>query len=461
MAKIAENAVTEIYPKGTLATGGGRVSDYYDKKKQRDIDQRTRYIDLELEFTPKLGQKRIIELANNRDLRKIVINIFRQYGKSFVCRYLTLVWMQQPNTVVGYITQTSRLAKDIYKKFLAMYPEELIKSKDGKDFIIELVNGSKLIFFSVEQTHAIRGFTLDYLIWDEVSHCREYTADGEHLYYNIVAPLLDAKGKKEIFISTPNGAQGFFYDEAMKGKNGEKGYAYVVINVYNDETKSPEWVEEKKKGYPERSWQQEYECLFLEGGASFFTNFSRCFYETDFDWSGKLYAGIDFSSVGSDDTVLSFENNKGQCIQYIISGDLDSKYRQMASRLAQAGRGLELCLMESNSIGEVMGNEVLKLLPPYLRKRVDFIYTSNSTKQDYIEKLALDIEKGNISFMEDNQTLNEQFKVFSYTVSKTGKKVFNALPGFHDDHVISCALANLARTRCGNAKGGGGFVVRT
>ena len=453
--------VTEIFPKGQLAVGGGRVSDYWDVKKQRDIDERTRYIDIELEFTPKMGQRRIIELTNNRDLRKIVINIFRQYGKSFVCRYLALVWMQQPDTVVGYITQTSRLAKDIFKKFLAMYPEELIKSKDGKDFIIELVNGSKLIFFSVEQTHAIRGFTLDYLIWDEVSHCREYTPDGEHIYYNIVAPLLDARGKKEIYISTPNGAQGFFYDEAMKGIRGEKGYAYVKIAVQSDETKTPEWIEEKKASYPEKAWLQEYECEFLEGGLSYFTNFGKCFYETDFDWSGRLYAGIDFSSVGSDDTVLSFENEKGQCIQYVINGDLDSKYRQMANKLAQVGKGLELCLMESNSIGEVMGNEVLKLLPSYLKKRVDFIYTSNSTKQDYIEKLALDIEQGNISFMEENEELHEQFKVFTYKVSKTGKKIFNALDGYHDDRVISCALANLAKTRCHNHKSGGAMVIRT
>lgn len=452
--------VTEIYPAGQLCSGG--ANNWYEtQKKQKEIDERTRYVDIELEFKPKLGQHRIIELARSRDLKRIVVNVFRQYGKSFVCRYLTLVWMQTPDTVVGYITQTSRLAKDIFKKFIAMFPEELIKSKDGKDFIIELVNGSKLIFFSVEQTHAIRGFTLDYLIWDEVSHCREYTPDGEHIYYNIVSPLLDAKGKKEIFISTPNGAQGFFYDMAEKAKRGEKGYAYVKIAVQSDETKTAEWIEEKRASYPIKAWQQEYLCEFIEGGLSFFSNYSGRFYEVDFDWTGRLYAGVDFSSSGTDSTILSIENEKGQCIQYEFTGDLDSKYRQMANRLAQVGKGLELCLFEKNSIGEVMGNEVLKLLPPYLKKRVDFIITSNSSKQDYIEKLALDIEQGNISFMEENVELHEQFKVFTYKVSKTGKKIFNAIDGYHDDRVISCALANLAKVRCHKAKSSGGLVVRT
>jgi hypothetical protein len=191
--------------------GGAKTYKEYIKKQRKLAKEPvTKTIGIELDFKPKKGQKRIISAVNDRNFKKIVVNVFRQYGKSFVCRYLALVWMEEIGITVGYITQTGRLAKDIYKKFLNMFPDELVKSKDGKDLIIELVNGSKLIFFSVEQTHAIRGFTLDYLIWDEVSHCREYTPEGEHIYYNIVAPLLDAKGKKEIYISTPNGAQGFF-----------------------------------------------------------------------------------------------------------------------------------------------------------------------------------------------------------------------------------------------------------
>lgn len=444
------------HPRG----GSGNNGDYFQRRKRQRIEESTRYIDVELDFTPKKGQKHIIELAHNNQNKKIVINIFRQYGKSFVCRYLVLEWMQQPDTVVGYITQTSRLAKDIFKKFVQMFPEELIKSKDGKDFIIELVNGSKLIFFSVEQTHTIRGFTLDYLIWDEVSHSREYTPDGEHIYYNIVAPLLDAKGKKEIYISTPNGAQGFFYNEAVKGMNGEKGYAYYKVSVYDDETKDNEWIEYKKKGYPELSWKQEYECEFLESGISYFRNFGKLFKDTDFDWTQKLVCGVDFSSVGEDNTVMTFMNEKKQTFQYVIQGDLDFKYHQMAEHLKKMSSKLVYCLFESNSIGEVMGNEVKKLLPVGMRNKVDFIYTSNSTKQDYIEKLALDIENENISFMKDNLLLNEEFKTYTYTISKTGKKVFNALDGYHDDTVISCALANLAYDRKMTKSGSKIMVIR-
>lgn len=440
--------------------GSGKNGDYYQRRKRQQIEESTRYIDVELDFTPKKGQKHIIELAHNNQNKKIIINIFRQYGKSFVCRYLALEWMQTPDTVVGYITQTSRLAKDIFKKFVQMFPEELVKSKDGKDYVIELVNGSKIIFFSVEQTHTIRGFTLDYLIFDEVSHSREYTPEGEHLYYNIISPLMDAKGKKEIFISTPNGRSGFFWELVQKARSGQKGYIYYEVSVYDDETKTPEWIEQKRAGYPELAWEQEYEVKFIEGGISYFRHYSECFIDKQFDWNSKLVGGVDFSSVGEDNTVLTFLNEKRQAIQFIITGGLDDKYEQIADLLKQHQSNLVYCLFESNSVGEVMGNEIKKMLPIGLRSKIDFIYTSNQSKADYIENLALNIEQKNISFLENNQTLREEFGTFTYTISKTGKKVFGATEGAHDDTIISLALANLAWERKMKKSGDKIMVIR-
>lgn len=434
---------------------------YLQNKKLKEKKQKnTKIIPIKLKFTPKKGQKLIMEYARKPSIKTMVLNIFRQYGKSFVCRYLILYWMQQKNVTVGYITQTGRLAKDIYKKFTNLFPDELIKAKDGKDFIIELANGSKLIFFSVEQTHSIRGFTLDYLIWDEVAHSREYTPDGEHIYYNIVAPLMDAKGKKEIFISTPNGKRGFFYEMAMKAQNSnDKSVVYVKIAVNQDETKTQEWIDEKIKQYPERAFRQEYMVEFLDEAGSYFTQFNDKFTLNDFDWSINLYCGVDFSSVGEDDTVVTFMNKSGQAIQYIISGDLDYKYKQIADLLKRVSGKLVHCYFESNSIGEVMANEIKKLLPLSLRNKIEMIYTSNSSKQDYIERLALDIQQGNISFMKDNEILYDQFQTYVCTTSKTGKKVFNAMDGYHDDCIISLALANLCRVKYINKESGKNIMV--
>ena len=49
--------------------------------------------------------------------------------------------------------------------------------------------------------------------------------------------------------------------------------------------------------------------------------------------------------------------------------------------------------------------------------------------------------------MENNETLKDEFGTYTYKISKTGIKVFNALDGYHDDHVVSLALCNLAWER--------------
>ena len=257
---------------------------------------------------------------------------------------------------------------------------------------------------------------------------------------------MDAKGKKEIFISTPNGKRGFFYEMAMKAMSGEdKSMRYMSIAVNQDETKTQDWIDEKIRQYPERAFRQEYMVEFLDEGGSYFSNFSERFTLIDFDWNGRIYCGVDFSSVGEDDTVVTFMNDKGEAIQYVISGDLDSKYSQVAGLLKRCGKNLVHSYFESNSIGQPMANEIKKLLPIYMRERVEMLYTSNSSKQDYIELLALDIQQENVSFMKDNEVLFDQFQTFICTKSKTGKNVYAAMPGLHDDMVISLALANYSR----------------
>ena len=68
-----------------------------------------------------------------------------------------------------------------------------------------------------------------------------------------------------------------------KEQSGQRGYVYYEVSVYDDETKTPEWIEEKRAGYPELAWQQEYEVKFIEGGISYFRHYSELFKDPDFD----------------------------------------------------------------------------------------------------------------------------------------------------------------------------------
>lgn len=135
------------------------------------------------------------------------------------------------------------------------------------------------------------------LIIDEAAYIKD-EIDGQSFYYNIVVPLLKAKGKTTILISTPFGRQGFFYELCMRGLKGEKGYKYIHHTIYDDELITKEEIEELKKDYPPLAWKCEFECQFLTNAMSVFPDFEDCFVNNfHFNTNTDIYCGLDLSSV--------------------------------------------------------------------------------------------------------------------------------------------------------------------
>lgn len=132
-----------------------------------------------------------------------------------------------------------------------------------------------------------------------------------------------------------------------------------------------------------------------------------------FNWKSALWAGIDWSSTGKDKTVLTFINAEGQVQKYNIEGELDRKYEQIASILNQRKpRGV---YAETNSIGEVMLNELNKLL----KKKATGFLTTNESKTEIIGELAVALERGDITY--NDIELDRQLGAFGYSVTKTNK----------------------------------------
>lgn len=385
-------------------------------------------------------------MIKEQDTNILVALFARQLGKSFTARLLALEWMSVPNTTIGYLTPTNRLGKEMYRKILKLYPKRLVKKSNGSDLIIELSNGSRILFVSIESIETLRGFTLDYLIWDECAFSREYTPDGQHIYYNIVSPTLDVRGKKQLFISTPNGTfKNLFYETYCKALRGEKGFKFFRCTIHEDETKTKEWIDQKRKTLPDKVWRQEYECEFLDEGISYFSGFEKKFTKYDFDWSVKTWLGIDFHSVGVDETIITFVNAKGQTKQFKAEGGLDEQYAKIANVVNSHSSTLVLGYLESNSIGEVMANEVLKKIRGSVRDKLKLRNTNNTNKNDDINALAYEIESGDLVFDSENYELEEQMKVFVAKKTKSGLSTFSAMDGYHDDRIMSLSFATTAR----------------
>ena len=387
-------------------------------------------------FNIKLNKPQQDMLALIEKNKFVFAAMSRQIGKSVLCKVLCTKWLLEPNKEIGYITPSLKLAKKFFNDLTGIIPESLLVKSNASDLILQSITGSTLYFYSAEQGNRIRGVTFDYLVLDEAAFYKEDTG-ANHIWYSILQPTIKVKGKKIVMVSTPNGQSGFWYDLIQKALKGQKGYAYIKRTIYDDSMCTD--IEEIKNSTPDLMFRQEFLCEFIAGANSFFTGYHNCYDDTmTFNWNQPLWAGIDWSSTGKDETIVTFINGLNQIIQYNIEGDLDSKYSQIASILNKYS--LKGVYAEDNSIGSVMINELKKqmrqknVLKPFT--------TTNDSKTEIVTELALSLEKEELTY--NDLQLDRQLGAFGYSVSKTKKLTFEG-KGEHDDKVMSLAFALRAK----------------
>lgn len=395
------------------------------------------------------SQSILYDLATNSAYKYITAAYSRQQGKTTVAKVLLIKWLTEYNNNILYLSPTLKLAKSIYKSIVNLIGQSgLIKNSNSQDLIINSITNSTIMFASSEQSSSLRGQTFTYIILDEAAFLNEGD-DNNNLFYNVIWATLKVKGKKLIAISTPNGKQGFFYDLYVKGLNNDNNKEYISIKktIYDDalipDSDKNNYINNLKKTIPKIAFKQEFLCEFLDDALTFFHNFDKCFINKDLitNYKSNKYIGIDFSSLGDDQTIVTIIDSEGNVNQKLILGTLDQKYNQIADIINNTSN-LKAAYGETNSIGSVMINEIAKKLN---NKHIfkDWL-TTNQSKTDIITELALDIEQDKLHFNVDDKELYSQFSTFIYQISKSKKLTFGAKNGYKDDRIMSLAIANRA-----------------
>ena len=381
-------------------------------------------------------QQEAYDLIHQMDCKFLVARWSRQCGKTVFAEIMMIEYLCVPNTFNAYISPTFAQGKKVFAELTQLLEgTRIIKKANAQDLKIESTYGATLKFFSMESPTSIRGNTVSgILVLDEAAFFPTQLSDGSDPYYNVIFPIIKARKPKVLVISTPNGRQGMYYDLYLKAFNGEKGYHQLTATIYDDDLITNEEIEELKKGYPPLAFKQEFEVEFLDNALTVFPNFESCF-DGHFV-KGKCWIGIDPSSVGEDNTIVSVINVDNQVRQYKIDGSLDSKYAQIAKLINEYNP--VATYIENNSIGEVMANEIKKKL---VRKSNFYTFTTtNESKKQYISLLAVDIANNRIHFEKDNKLLYSELSTFTFKLTKTGNITYAAKDGYHDDTVTSLGI---------------------
>lgn len=401
----------------------------------------TNGITINFDISLSKSQQEVYDLVQDKKYKYITVVFSRQSGKTVLMLVLCIQWMFQKNMSIAYICRNFVLSKRLYKELIKILPKEIIKSANGTDLSIESIYGSTLNFYSAEQGASLRGQTFNYMICDEFAFHKMEQPDGTHLWNDILSPTLKARGKKCIFVSTPLGKNNIFYEMYQRGLSDEfPKYASILKTIYDDGFITNDEIEEIKKSIPELSFQQEYLCEWIDDGISFFQGFSECF-DIDKVSNGKCWIGIDCSGDGTDATVCSKINEKGEIELFEAVGTLDMKYRQIADYLNRENP--VAVYGEINGLGLPMLEEIKKLVR-HKSKIYDWT-TTNSSKEEIISDLAVSIANKDVHFLKDDMKTYNELGDFVVTVSKSRKLTFAARGSGHDDRVMATAIAHKCR----------------
>lgn len=385
---------------------------------------------------PKLysWQKDTLDLIEANPGKWFIIKSVRQKsGKTYLLENLLIkTALEKPGSKSFMISPTNAQNLRIFTE-ISRATIDLLRKANGSSMLIEFRNGSVIQFRSGESGDSLRGYTVKrggILAIDEGAFLSREV-------YEIVMPLVSKEGCTLVVASTPDSMDGMYYSLWSR----EDGVIQINWSDYINQMYSKEELDFYRSVYSDRRFRTEILGEFAVGEGTVFSGIANCVSPVELIQKGNLVAGIDFGSGNlQDSTVITFIDEDLQVIaQYDTNDKPPMEQIDWLTRLLLDYRPVRV-LAEKNGLGSVYF-DALKQKCPIVTPWI----TTNDSKTAIVDDLAAHIEKGRIKFQPQCEKLLEQLQVYKETQSSTGKRVFNAPPGKHDDFVISTALALRAR----------------
>lgn len=333
------------------------------------------------------------------------------------------VWWLAPTfqlTTIGWRLFTSNLNKVV-----------IYKNETEKRLVFP--SGGEIWFKTSSEPDNLRGDSLDLAIFDEAA----YTKDEVWTY--VVMPMLSDRLGKAMFISSPNGATGYFYELY---KLGEMEYENLYKSWNFPTTSNPYIpkgdIEHARLMLPRVVFEQEWLGKFVGDSTSVFPNIdnvcvlnpqeprSNTYYVGGLDWAAKN----DFSVI----TVFDAMTKQQVALERINGVSFDEQYAMIKGVCDRFN--VSKLLVEENAIG----------LAPFqeLRNRgipaIPFV-TTNESKQQIVSQLIYAMESDTIELL-NNDVLKDELRSFKSERLPSGKWRYAAKGKKNDDTVIATLLAN-------------------
>ena len=212
---------------------------------------------------------------------------------SFLSVFELLQAASIPKSQCWYVTSSYRAAKQIIWEILKqiLLPTGFVAKVNESELLMRLNNGSRIQLKGADNSDALRGVGLDFLVVDEAAFV------DEKVWKEVLRPTLSDTGGSALFISSPAGRD-WFYKLWLLGNDPEfpdwASWQYTTLeggNVPDEE------VEAARKDLDERTFQQEYEARFTDYYGIIYYAFdpNESASEYNIDMSKPFWLGVDLN----------------------------------------------------------------------------------------------------------------------------------------------------------------------
>jgi phage terminase large subunit-like protein len=295
-----------------------------------------------------------------------------------------------------------------------------------------LPNGGEVTVRSADNPDSLRGEGLDFVVMDECAFM------SEAAWTEAIRPALSDRQGGALFISTPKG-RNFFWRLWTRGEEEDdpnwKNWRFPTSdNPYIPQTE----IDAAQANLPERIFQQEYLAEFLEDGGGIFRRVRAAATATERETAEEDHEyilGVDWGKFEDFTVITVLDATTNEVVAVDRFNQID--YRFQLGRLDNLVVRFDpsQIVAESNSMGEPLIEQLLERGYP-----VQPFLTTNASKKEAVEALALAFERGDIR-IPDRPILINELQAFEATRLPSGMLRYAAPEGLHDDCVLSLCMA--------------------
>ena len=295
---------------------------------------------------------------------------------------------------------------------------------------------SYIDFRSAERPESWEGFGYDITILNEAG----IILKNPYLWDNAVRPMMWDNPKSRVFFGgTPKIGSTIFRELWQRALDpNQPEYAGYKFSSFDNPYLPLDKIREDMKTMQQRAIQQEIYAEFLDDDGVVFRGVEKVAILAPEDARfGHLYViGADIAKL-VDWTVLTvYDRTTNHQVAQIRFNGLE--YPAMRARIKHLSQKYNSALvyLDSTGVGEPTFDDLTREGVP-----VEPVRFTETSKKDLINKLASWVELKRVYMLNLPETLQE-FKQFTYDISEQTQRIHYGAPiGFHDDIVISHALA--------------------